>query len=189
MALSFANMTGRLAFGGLSDKLGRKLTFAIFGLSIPLTASLPTLTSMVDPSSSAPLVMFCGATVVIVSFYGAVFAVLPAYVADTFGQGLVGFFFFSCLAFSNSNYHSFLMSFFFSFVPFDHCFDVIPKDLLVQSLVAFLLAFRLLLSLDLLFWHTFVRVPQSLRLVSRACLSESKSLIASQPHRGTCCQS
>lgn len=90
MGLSFANMLGRLAFGGLSDKLGRKLTFAVFGLSIPLTASLPTLTAMVGPESSAPLVLFCGASVVIVSFYGAVFAVLPAYVADTFGQGYVG---------------------------------------------------------------------------------------------------
>lgn len=90
MALSGSNMLGRLTFGPASDALGRRRTYAIFGLSIPLAMMLPTFTSMIDASTVSPLVMFCGATVVIVSFYGAVFAVLPAYVADTFGQKHVG---------------------------------------------------------------------------------------------------
>lgn len=60
--------------------------YAIFGLSIPLCLSIPTITRMIDPSSTLPLFAFVGATGLIVSFYGAVFAVLPAYVADTFGQ-------------------------------------------------------------------------------------------------------
>jgi MFS family permease len=90
MALSGSNMLGRLAFGGLSDRLGRQFTYALFGLSIPLTASIPTITSMIDPSSTLPLILFCGSTTIIVSLYGAVFAVLPAYVADTFGNKHMG---------------------------------------------------------------------------------------------------
>jgi MFS family permease len=90
MALSCSNMLGRLTFGPASDAIGRKRTYAIFGLGIPLTLLLPTLTGMVHASNTLPLSLFCGATVVIISFYGAVFAVLPAYVADTFGQKHVG---------------------------------------------------------------------------------------------------
>eukprot|EP01127_Copromyxa_protea_P006705 TRINITY_DN16704_c0_g1_i1.p1 TRINITY_DN16704_c0_g1~~TRINITY_DN16704_c0_g1_i1.p1 ORF type:complete len:587 (-),score=110.43 TRINITY_DN16704_c0_g1_i1:34-1794(-) len=90
MALSGANMLGRLGFGPLSDAIGRKRTYMLFGLGIPLTVLLPTLTGMVDVNNATPLALFCGATVIIISFYGAVFAVLPAYVADTFGQKHVG---------------------------------------------------------------------------------------------------
>lgn len=90
MALSCSNMMGRLTFGPASDRLGRKRTYALFGLGIPLTMSLPVLTGMVDTANVTPLVMFCGATLILISFYGAVFAVLPAYVADTFGQKHVG---------------------------------------------------------------------------------------------------
>lgn len=88
--LAAANMAGRLAWGPLSDRLGRKLTYAIFGLSIPLCASIPTITRMIEASSTTPLYAFIGATSLVVSFYGAVFAVLPAYVADTFGQKHMG---------------------------------------------------------------------------------------------------
>ncbi len=45
---------------------------------------------MIAPDTVAPLYAFIGSTVMIVSFYGAVFAVLPAYVADTFGQKYLG---------------------------------------------------------------------------------------------------
>ncbi len=45
---------------------------------------------MTNAASTAPLVAFIGSMVMIVSFYGAVFAVLPAYVADTFGQKHMG---------------------------------------------------------------------------------------------------
>lgn len=90
MALSGANMLGRLGMGPLSDKLGRKVTYGLFGLSIPLVALIPTMTAMINPASTLPLTMFVGSTLVIVSFYGAVFAVLPAYVAETFGQKHMG---------------------------------------------------------------------------------------------------
>ena len=108
MGLAGANMMGRLTWGPLSDKLGRKvhrsniflffffsnllcqLTYAIFGLSIPLCAAIPTITGLTSAASTAPLVAFIGSMVMIVSFYGAVFAVLPAYVADTFGQKYMG---------------------------------------------------------------------------------------------------
>jgi hypothetical protein len=59
-------------------------------LSIPLCAAIPTITNMTSAASTAPLVAFIGSMVMIVSFYGAVFAVLPAYVADTFGQKHMG---------------------------------------------------------------------------------------------------
>ena len=44
-ALSGVNMAGRLGWAAASDYLGRKNTYFVFGLGIPILASLPLLTT------------------------------------------------------------------------------------------------------------------------------------------------
>lgn len=97
--LSAGNMTGRLMWATASDYTGRKNAYYIFGTSIPIALCIPKLTSMVadmgatgaagDPSI-LPLVLFYGGTTAIVSFYGGLFSVLPAYIADLYGQKHTG---------------------------------------------------------------------------------------------------
>jgi MFS family permease len=90
-ALSAANMAGRLGWAAVSDKLGRRNTYYLFAAGIPAAASIPLLTSSVVAAPSAvPLVAFVGGTALMVSFYGGLFSVLPAYLADVFGQKNVG---------------------------------------------------------------------------------------------------
>lgn len=90
-ALSAANMLGRLGWASGSDVIGRKNAYLAFAAGAPLCLSIPVLTGWVstDPST-APLFLFFGGTWLIVSFYGGVFSVLPAYIADLFGQKHVG---------------------------------------------------------------------------------------------------
>ena len=92
-ALSFGNMAGRLGWATASDWLGRKRTYYVFGLSIPLCMAIPEITNHVmtspDPGTM-PLVLFFGGTFMVVSFYGGLFSVLPAYIADVFGQKHAG---------------------------------------------------------------------------------------------------
>jgi len=48
---------------------------------------LPTFTGMVSPGNIfLPLSVFLASTILIVSFYGGLFSVLPAFLADIFGQ-------------------------------------------------------------------------------------------------------
>ncbi len=90
-ALSAGNMAGRLGWANLSDWVGRKNTYFIFGLAVPTLVALPMLTSSVVSNPSwVPLAVFYGSTVLLVSFYGGVFSVLPAYISDIFGQKHVG---------------------------------------------------------------------------------------------------
>ena len=90
-ALSGANMMGRFGWSFASDFLGRKNTYGLFSLGIPTVLALPALTSWVSTDASlAPLVLFYGGTWLVVSFYGGVFSVLPAYLSDLFGQKHVG---------------------------------------------------------------------------------------------------
>jgi nitrate/nitrite transporter NarK len=78
---------GRMAWGALSDKIGRKETFTIFTLAcIPAYFSVPHLVdSVVTSGETIPLYLFCGATMLAVSGMGAAFAILPAYEAELFG--------------------------------------------------------------------------------------------------------
>jgi MFS family permease len=83
--LSLFNMGGRFFWSSMSDRLGRKLTYAIFFvlgpllyLAIPTTAELGSVT------------LFVAATAVILTMYGGGFATIPAYLADTFGTFNVG---------------------------------------------------------------------------------------------------
>ena len=83
--LSLFNMGGRVAWAWLSDRLGRKATYALFfSLGPFLYAAVPFA------GQHRSLVFFVGCFAVIMSMYGGGFAMMPAYVADLFGGGHVG---------------------------------------------------------------------------------------------------
>ena len=83
--LSLFNLLGRFFWSSASDKLGRKVTYAIyFGLGILLYAIAPTL------SHNAQLSLFVIVCCVIISMYGGGFATIPAYLSDLFGKYQVG---------------------------------------------------------------------------------------------------
>ena len=83
--LSLFNIMGRFFWASLSDRLGRRTTFATFFLlGIVLYALVPSLAAM----GSKPL--FALTFGVILSMYGGGFATVPAYLADLFGTGFVG---------------------------------------------------------------------------------------------------
>ena len=90
-ALSAGNMVGRFLWSSVSDITGRKNTYFLFGLSVPVLCLLPHVTQMVVSEPGwLPLSVFYGSTMLTVSFYGGVFSVLPAYISDIFGQKHVG---------------------------------------------------------------------------------------------------
>jgi MFS family permease len=81
--LSLFNIGGRIFWASLSDRLGRKTTYAVFfGLGMVLYASAPT-------AGAASLPLFVGIFCVILTMYGGGFAAIPAYLADLFGAGQV----------------------------------------------------------------------------------------------------
>ena len=82
--LSLFNIGGRIAWASLSDRIGRKATYAVFFvLGIVLYASIPTL------ASAGNLPLFVATFSVILTMYGGGFATIPAYLADVFGVGHV----------------------------------------------------------------------------------------------------
>lgn len=90
-ALSAANMVGRFGWASISDFLGRKNTYYLFGAGIPIAIGIPYVTDMIATSGGTlPLYIFYGGTILIVSFYGGLFSVLPAYLGDVFGMKHVG---------------------------------------------------------------------------------------------------
>merc|ERR1719369_156932 len=96
MALSVANLSGRVFWAAISDKIGTRNTFTILSLSsIPLYLSIPPLISgcVSDPSSPLSiyyLAGFCTTSFLAVSIMGGVFSVLPPYEADLYGPKYVG---------------------------------------------------------------------------------------------------
>jgi len=83
--LSLFNIVGRIFWASLSDRLGRKATYATFFLlGIALYGSIPWL------AGAHLLGLFVAFTCVIVSMYGGGFATVPAYLADLFGTKMVG---------------------------------------------------------------------------------------------------
>lgn len=83
--LSLFNMGGRFVWSSASDYLGRQNTyFVFFALGAFLYAILPHL------SGSGSVVLFVGATAIILSMYGGGFSTIPAYLADIFGTRYVG---------------------------------------------------------------------------------------------------
>jgi MFS family permease len=82
--LSLFNIGGRIFWSSLSDRIGRKPTYAVFfALGIALYASAPAA------GSSGSLALFVGIFCVILTMYGGGFATIPAYLADLFGANHV----------------------------------------------------------------------------------------------------
>ncbi len=82
--LSLANMLGRIGWSSLSDVLGRKNMYRLYlgaGAFLYLTITL---------TGNANKVLFLVCTIGILSFYGAGFATVPAYLKDLFGTYQVG---------------------------------------------------------------------------------------------------
>jgi MFS family permease len=83
--LSLFNIAGRIFWASLSDRIGRKVTYAIFFLlGIALYASIP------GSAKIGSLAFFVAAFCVILTMYGGGFATIPAYLADMFGTKMVG---------------------------------------------------------------------------------------------------
>jgi MFS family permease len=82
--LSLFNMLGRFGWASLSDKIGRKGTYAcFFTLGTALYALVP-LTGRIGS-----VLLFVACFCVILSMYGGGFATVPAYLADVFGAKYV----------------------------------------------------------------------------------------------------
>ncbi len=82
--LSLFNIGGRIFWASLSDRIGRKATYAVFFLlGLVLYASIPTI------GEQGNLVLFVAVFSVILTMYGGGFATIPAYLADLFGVGHV----------------------------------------------------------------------------------------------------
>jgi MFS family permease len=82
--LSLANMLGRIVWSSTSDYIGRKNAYRLYlgvGMLTYLTIALTT-------NGSKVLFVLCA--VLILSFYGAGFATVPAYLKDLFGTFQVG---------------------------------------------------------------------------------------------------
>jgi MFS family permease len=83
--LSLGNMGGRFFWSSLSDRIGRRATYATFFLLGPaLYATIPHAGAI----GSVPLFVVC--CFVIISMYGGGFATVPAYLRDMFGTMQVG---------------------------------------------------------------------------------------------------
>jgi len=83
--LSLFNLAGRLGWSSASDRLGRQRAYAIY-------LSLGMLLYLLEPwvARQGMLPLFVLLMAVIMSFYGGVFATIPAYLSDVFGTGHVG---------------------------------------------------------------------------------------------------
>ena len=83
--ISLFNIGGRFFWASISDRIGRKTTYAIFfALGACLYALMPWAAHSVGQAMF--LVFLC----VIASMYGGGFATIPAYLADVFGTQFVG---------------------------------------------------------------------------------------------------
>jgi hypothetical protein len=99
-SLGIGMALGRFGWAAMSDKLGRKNTYTLFGLGIPIVGLAPTLchasidsiSGLHDMNSNVlpMLATFYGGSIISISFYGGIFSVLPAYIADLFGQKHAG---------------------------------------------------------------------------------------------------
>jgi nitrate/nitrite transporter NarK len=82
--LSLANMLGRIGWSSLSDVIGRKNAYRMY-LGV---GALLYLTITLMQNSNKVVFLIC--TLLILSFYGAGFATVPAYLRDLFGTYQVG---------------------------------------------------------------------------------------------------
>lgn len=91
-SLSLANAGGRAFWAVTSDKIGRKSTYAVFGSGCLVLAGIPYYVLPLAMSSGGivPLYIFTGGTLFLVVNYGGMFAVLPSYISDLFGEKHTG---------------------------------------------------------------------------------------------------
>jgi MFS family permease len=82
--LSLFNMGGRFIWSSLSDKIGRKATYACFFTLGPALYALAPLTGKVGS-----VALFVSCFCIILTMYGGGFATIPAYLADIFGAKYV----------------------------------------------------------------------------------------------------
>lgn len=82
--LSLSNMLGRIGWSSLSDKIGRKNAYRMY---LGVGALLYLAITLMENSNK---LVFLVATMLILSFYGAGFATVPAYLRDLFGTYQVG---------------------------------------------------------------------------------------------------
>jgi OFA family oxalate/formate antiporter-like MFS transporter len=80
---SLANGIGRIAWGTLSDKLGRKLSIGL------MMASQGIVVILFQWMAGVPALLYVGATIIGFNF-GGNFALFPTVTADTFGTKHVG---------------------------------------------------------------------------------------------------
>ena len=88
-ALSLANMSGRIGYGVISDKLGPQRTLAAFGLlGIPACLAIPSIIDLGSSSatgSAVPVAAFVTSTLFLVSMFGGTFSVLAPRNVELFG--------------------------------------------------------------------------------------------------------
>ncbi len=83
--LSLFNMGGRFFWSSLSDRIGRKPTYAVFfGAGLLLYAAVPAA------GTAGSVALFVACFAVILTMYGGGFATIPAYLSDLFGTRFVG---------------------------------------------------------------------------------------------------
>jgi MFS family permease len=83
--LSLFNMAGRFGWSSLSDRIGRKATYACFFTLGPLLyVALPYAGHI------GSVALFVGCAALILTMYGGGFATIPAYLSDLFGTHYVG---------------------------------------------------------------------------------------------------
>jgi MFS family permease len=83
--LSLFNMAGRFGWSSLSDRIGRKATYAVFFTLGPLLyVGLPYAGRV------GSVALFVGCAALILTMYGGGFATIPAYLSDLFGTQYVG---------------------------------------------------------------------------------------------------
>ena len=83
--LSLFNMGGRFFWSSLSDRIGRKPTYAIFfGAGLALYAAVPAA------GAAGNVILFVVCFAAILTMYGGGFATIPAYLSDLFGTRFVG---------------------------------------------------------------------------------------------------
>jgi MFS family permease len=83
--LSLFNMGGRFFWSSLSDRIGRKATYAVFFTLGPVLYVLIPMTGRMGS-----VTLFVVAVALVITMYGGGFATIPAYLADLFGSQFVG---------------------------------------------------------------------------------------------------
>jgi MFS family permease len=83
--LSLFNMAGRFGWSSLSDRIGRKATYAIFLSLGPLL-----YVGLTHAGRIGSVAFFVTCAALILTMYGGGFATIPAYLSDIFGTQYVG---------------------------------------------------------------------------------------------------